>query len=42
VRKVKVFPEKLKLGEVAPYLSLPSSKNGNVNLWDLKQIKNLS
>jgi peroxiredoxin len=38
---MKNFPEKLKLGEVVPYLSLPSSINGNVSLWDLKQKKNL-
>ena len=35
------FSEKLKLGEVVPYLNLPSNKNGNVSLWDLKQRKNL-
>jgi len=40
-RKMKNFPEKLKLGEVVPYLSLPSSKNGNVSVWDLRQKKNL-
>lgn len=38
---MKSFPEKLKLGEIVPYLSLPSSRNGNVSLWDLKQRKNL-
>src|SRR3972149_7102096 len=35
------FSEKLKLGEVVPYLNLPSNKNGNVSLWDLKQRKKL-
>ena len=39
--QVKNLLEKLKLGEVIPYLNLPSSKNGRVNLWDLKQKKNL-
>lgn len=38
---MKTFPEKLKLGEVVPYLNLPSSKNGYVSIWDLKQRKNL-
>ena len=34
--------EKLKLYEVLPHLGLPSNKgNGNINLWDYKQRKNL-
>jgi len=35
------FQERLKLGEVVPNLNLPSNRNGNVNLWDLRQRKNL-
>ena len=38
---LKNFPGVLKTSEVIPYLNLPSSKNGNVNVWDLKQRKNL-
>jgi len=33
--------EKLVLYGVVPYLNLPSTRNGKVNLWDLKQTKNL-
>jgi len=39
--KRKTILDKIKLNEVVPYLNLPSTKNGNVNLWDLKQRKNL-
>jgi len=37
---MKDTPDKLSLGEVVPYLSLPSSK-GDINLWNFKQKKNL-
>lgn len=30
------FPEKLKLGEVVPHLSLSSNRNGNVQLQDIE------
>jgi len=41
VKKMKTISDKLKLGEVVPYLNLQSNRNGNVNLWNLKQRKNL-
>jgi len=34
------FPEKLKVNEVVPYLRLPSNRDGDINLWDLKQKRN--
>jgi len=39
--KMKPLSDKLKLSEVVPYLNLPSNKNRGINLWDLKQKKNL-
>jgi len=41
IEKRRAIPDKLKPNEVIPYLNLPSNKNGNINLWDLKQRKNL-
>jgi peroxiredoxin len=38
---LKNLPGVFKIGEVIPYLNLPSSQNGNVSVWDLKQQKNL-
>lgn len=40
-RLITHFSEKLRVNEVVPYLRLPSSRDGCINLWDLKQKRNL-
>lgn len=35
------FPKRLKINEVVPYLRLPSNRHVDMNLWDLKQKRNL-
>lgn len=40
-RLIAHFSEKLSVNEVVPYLRLPSSRDGYINLWDLKQKRNL-
>jgi peroxiredoxin (alkyl hydroperoxide reductase subunit C) len=38
---MKSFTGPLKLGEVVPYLNLPSVRDGQVSIWDLRQRRNL-
>jgi len=38
---LRTIPAKLRLDEVVPYMSLPSSRDVNVDLWAYKQRKNL-
>jgi len=37
----KVYPDKLKTREEAPYFSLPSSRKEEISLWQFKQKRNL-